>query len=47
MPLADVVQMIISILQYVLPAVFLWALTEKAVRCIVSAATGKSYKGLE
>lgn len=40
MPVADAVQTIINVLTYVLPAVFLWAMTDRIVRSVVRAATG-------
>lgn len=46
MNLSDVTTFILRLLEYVLPAVFVWSLTERAVRAIVSAATGNWRKGL-
>ena len=46
MPIADVVSTMLSILTYVLPAAFIWALTDKAVTAIIKAATGRSYNGV-
>lgn len=46
MPIADVVSTMLSILTYVLPAAFIWALTDKAVTAVIKAATGRSYNGI-
>lgn len=37
---------ILELLEYVLPAAFLWALTERAVTAIIRAAVGRSKNGL-
>lgn len=46
MPIADIVSTMLSILTYVLPAAFIWALTDKAVTAIIRAATGRTYNGV-
>lgn len=46
MPVNDVVQTMLSLLEYVLPAAFIWALTDKAVRAIITAATGGKSNGV-
>lgn len=46
MPIADVVSTMLSILTYVLPAAFIWALTDKAVTSIIKAATGRYHNGV-
>lgn len=46
MPIADVVQTMLHLLQYVLPAAFIWAMTDKAVRAVIRAATGRSNNGV-
>lgn len=46
MLVSDAVDTIVSILQYVLPAAFIWAITDRIVRSIIKAATGRSKNGL-
>jgi len=41
MPIADSVSFLIDLLHYVLPAAFLWAITDRAVKAVIRAATGK------
>lgn len=43
MEIASVVDFLIDLLTYVLPACFLWAVTDKVVRVVVKTATGKDY----
>lgn len=46
MPISDVVSTMLKILEYVLPAAFIWALTDKAVCSIIRAATGRWNDGV-
>lgn len=46
MNIQNVVSTILAILEYVLPAAFLWAVTDRAVRAIIKAAVGRSKNGL-
>lgn len=46
MSVADSSSFILQLLQYVLPAAFIWALTDRAVTAIIRAATGRSKNGL-
>lgn len=46
MDISDVVSTMLKLLEYVLPAAFIWALTDKAVHAIVRAATGRTKDGI-
>ena len=44
MLIADAVQVVIGVLEYVLPATFVWSLTHIIVSAVVKAATGRTGK---
>lgn len=46
MNLSDVVTFTLNVLSYVLPAVFVWNLTDVLVKAIVGAATGRKKDGI-
>lgn len=46
MDISSVVSFTLSVLSYVLPAAFIWALTDVAVRVVIRAATGRVKDGL-
>lgn len=46
MPISDVVSTMLQLLEYVLPAAFIWALTDKAVHAVIRAATGRTKDGV-
>lgn len=46
MAVNDVVSTILNILEYVLPAAFIWAITDRVVRAVIKAAVGRSKNGL-
>ncbi len=46
MDLSNVLQFTLHVLEYVLPAVFVWNLTDVVVKAIVGAATGRKKDGI-
>lgn len=46
MDLQNVVQFTLGVLEYVLPAVFVWNLTDVLVCAVVGAATGRKRDGI-
>lgn len=46
MDLSNVLQFTLHVLEYVLPAVFVWNLTDVIVKAIVGAATGRKKDGI-
>ena len=46
MDLSNVLQFTLHVLEYVLPAVFVWNLTDVIVKAIVCAATGRKKDGI-
>lgn len=46
MDLSNVLQFTLHVLEYVLPAVFVWNLTDVLVKAIVGAATGRKKDGI-
>lgn len=46
MNLSDVVSFTLQVLTYVLPAVFVWNLTDVLVKAVVGAATGRKKDGI-
>ena len=46
MNLPDIVTFTLHVLEYVLPAVFVWNLTDVLVKAVVGAATGRKKDGI-